>query len=176
MEEIVLELLLGSLALADVAVHDHQLRHLALAVSNRAGHRLQYAPASILVLDAVLESLANAGFARLARGLKHPETIVRMNLLEGRGLAQFCRRVPQNLLVGRAVVETAPFHVDQRDHVRRVFGDNLEKLFLGFCLALDPVETQLLVQQQDHHRSERNPEPLRQHADFSLRTDIGRIR
>lgn len=56
-EEVVLKLLLGALALGDVAVDDDQLRDFALGVTNRAGEGFEDAPASVLMLDAISSGL-----------------------------------------------------------------------------------------------------------------------
>src|SRR4051812_15887356 len=87
MKEVVFEKLLGSLALRYIAVHDHQLRDLALAITNGAGDGFEYAPASVLVLDAVLQRLAESAFARSAGRLQDSHAVVGMNLLERRRLA-----------------------------------------------------------------------------------------
>lgn len=50
-----------------------------------------------------------------------------MNLLESQSAREFRGGVSENPLVGRTVVQAAPFHIDEGDHVGGVFGDDLEE-------------------------------------------------
>ncbi len=88
MKQVVLELFFRPFALGDVAIHNHQLRDFTLRVPDRARHRLQYPPADVLVPDAVFQPPPGARLSSLPRRVEYPEAIVRMDLLEGRSLAQ----------------------------------------------------------------------------------------
>ena len=136
--------LLGTLALRDVPVDDNQLRHFALSSADRAGDRLQHAPAFVLVLDAVLEALADSALTRFSRRYEHPHAVVGMNLLKRRRLTQFRGSVAEHALVRRAVVQASFFDVNQSDHVRGVFGDHLEDLVLLPEFAVGVEDPQLL--------------------------------
>ena len=106
----------SALALSDVTVHDHQLR-LAFGVANGARDRLQHPPASVLMLDAVLQLFAHSALARLPSRLQHSHAVVGMDLLERRRLAQLRRAVAKDPSVGWAVIQAPAFDVDQGDHV-----------------------------------------------------------
>ncbi len=86
-EEIVFQLLFRALAFSDVAIHDDQFRDLPFVVANRARHGLQYAPAGIFVLDAVLQPFPDASLACFSGRIENPEAIVGMNLFKRGSLA-----------------------------------------------------------------------------------------
>jgi hypothetical protein len=113
----------------DVTIHDHQLLDLSFGVANGAGGGLEGAPRAVLVAQAILETLADARFARLAGGFADFGAIFVMNLLEDRSASEFGGGVSKNLVVGGALIKAAPFDVNERDHVGGVLGDDLEELF-----------------------------------------------
>jgi hypothetical protein len=103
-KQVVLELFFRPLALGDVAIHNHQLRHCTLGIPDRARHRLSTRQLPSLVLDTIFQPLSCARLSSLARRVEHPEAIVRMNLLEGGSFPQLRRRVTQGSFVNRTVV------------------------------------------------------------------------
>jgi hypothetical protein len=139
----------GALALGDVTVHDHQLGHFAFGIVNRAGYRFQHAPASVFVLDAVLELPSDSALARFPRRFQNSHAVVGMNLLKRRRLAQLRGRVTEHSLVSRAVVQAPSLDVDQGNHIGRVFGDRLENLVFLAEFAVGLKDPQLLDDHQD---------------------------
>lgn len=101
-----------------------------------------------------------------------------MDLLEGRGFRQFRRRIAQDSLVRGAVVKPMSFDVDQRDHVGRVFGDDLEQFFAFLRLPYRAVHAELLVDHEQGKRAESDPIPLRHDLGRRLvfKEDIGNSR
>ena len=174
MKQIVLQLLLRPLALGHVAIHNHQLRDFALRIPDRAGQRLQHPPAPILVLDPILELLSNPALPRLPRRLQHSQPVIRMNLLKRRSLPQLRRRIPQDPLVSRTVVQPPPLHVDQRNHVCSILRDDLKQFLLLLRRPVNPKKPKLLVDDKTGQRPERNPKPWQMHTVF-FRVTIGGI-
>jgi hypothetical protein len=126
---VVCDFLFGGMAGGDVAVDDDELFDLSFGVADGARGGFENAPGTVFVADAVLETLADAGFAGLARSVENPRAIVGMNLLEGWRAREFRSGVSENLLVGRTIVKAAPLDVDKGDHVGGVLGDDLEEFF-----------------------------------------------
>lgn len=166
MKQMVLELLFCLLALGNTAIHNHQLRDLTFGVADRARYRLQDSPTAVLVPDPVLQPFSDASFPRFSCCLQHLEAIVGMDLLERGSLAQLRRRVTQNSLVSRTVVQPSSLHVHQSNHVGCIFGDNLKEFLVLLGLPVDQVNSKLLVDHQNGQRG-RNPEPLQQHVQVS---------
>jgi hypothetical protein len=54
-----------------------------------------------------------------------------MNLFEAGSLRELARRVTQNPVIGRTVVESPPLGVDQSDHIGGILGDDA-KQFIAF--------------------------------------------
>jgi len=104
-------------ALRHVAVDDDQFLYFSALVLDSAGGRFQNSPAAVLVTQTVLQVFAHARGTSFARRLQNLEAIIGMNLFENRSLGQLSRRVAQHTLIGRAVVESPPLGVDQRNHV-----------------------------------------------------------
>ena len=148
MIEIALELLLSVLAVGNVAVDDDQLLHFSMGIANRAGGGFKDAPPAVFVADAVLDFLPDAGAASLARSFENAEAIVGMNLFESRGSAEFFRRIAKNFLVSGTVVQAVAFHVDQRNHVSGVFGDDAKQLLAVFEAGAITQQPPLLVNKQ----------------------------
>jgi len=112
-QDIMRQLLLDFLAGGYIPVDDDQLVDLSLRVANGDRRRLQNAPASILMSNAVLQALANAGLPRLPRGFQNAGSIVRVNLLEYRCSSELCGRVAQHLVIGGAVVEAPALYIHE---------------------------------------------------------------
>jgi hypothetical protein len=68
-----------------------------------------------------------------------------MNLLDRRSGLQLLRRIPEDLLIGGAVVQPATIAIDERDHIGGVFADELKKLISLSQLAPNAVELQVLI-------------------------------
>ena len=85
--------LLRSLALGDVAIHDHQLFRFPLGIENHAGGRFQHQPGTIFMLKAVFQGLADSRAAGLFSRSLDSFAILGMNLLEGRGGLQLFGRI-----------------------------------------------------------------------------------
>ena len=100
----------------------------------------------------------------LVRRLQHLEAILRMNLLERRCLPQLSRGISEDSLVCGTVVKSVSFDVYQRNHVRRIFRDDLKQLFALVGLPPDPIDAQLIPDHEDRHRAQTYPIPLRHHA------------
>ena len=126
MKRIVLGLLLGAFAVGDVAIDDDEFSHVAFRIADGAGDRFQDAPGTVFVADAVVELPSDAGAASFAGRFQHFETIVGVDLIEGRSFSELRGGVAEDAFVGGAVVEAIALHVDQRDHVGGIFGHNLE--------------------------------------------------
>src|ERR1700693_879596 len=80
----VVQLFLGPLPLGNVAVHDDQPSSLAFLATNSAGGRLNKAPGTVLVAEAIFEPLTPARGASFLRSLEHTRAIFRMDLLHRR--------------------------------------------------------------------------------------------
>src|SRR5579862_8541857 len=100
MKRIVLSLLFGALAVSNVAIHDDKFGDFAFGVADSAGDRFENPPASVFVVNAIFKFFSNAGAAGFAGGFEYLETIVGMNLIEGRGLSQFGCGIAKNAAVG----------------------------------------------------------------------------
>src|ERR1700691_4236672 len=161
MKRIVLELFFRSFAFGDVAIHDHQLADFAIHVADGAGDRLQNPPGPVSVADAVIQFLPDSGGARLACRLQYLETILGMDLIERRSFPQFGRRVTEDPLVGGIVVEAMSFHVDQRDHVGGIFGNDSEQFFALPELPMSAICAELLVEREKRQCANSDPIPLR---------------
>src|ERR1700686_5527453 len=74
---------------------------------------------------------------------------------------QFGGGITQNPLVRGTVVKPPPLHVDQRNHVGGVFGDDLEQLFAMFRLPANAVHAELLVDHDKREGAKGDPIPLR---------------
>src|SRR5580692_1815140 len=85
----VFQLFLGPLPLCNVAVHDNQPFSLAFRAANSTGGRLDKAPGTIFVSDAIFEPLTPAGAASFLGSLEHTRAILRMNLIHRRSGCQF---------------------------------------------------------------------------------------
>jgi hypothetical protein len=142
-------------ALGDVPVDDHQLLDLAVLVLDGSGGGLENSPGPVLMAQAILQALADAGGACLAPCLQYLETIVGMDLFEDRSLAEFARRVAQDPLIGRAVVEAMPLGVDQGNHVGCDFGNDAKQFFALLRAPMSQIDPNILrgYDQQEHgHR------------------------
>ena len=151
-----------ALALADIAVHNHQLFGLPLRVPHGAGGRFQDAPRTVLVAYPVFQPLPLPRGTRLVRRLQHALPVIGMNLLDRRGRLQFLRGVPEYVLVCRAVVNALSGAVHHRNHVRRVLGDQLKQLVALGHTAPHALQLQMLVEsvnvkQQDHAGQSADP-------------------
>ena len=149
---------LGEFALGDVAIHDHHFFRDPLGIADHAGGGLQNSPVSILVANAVLEGLPFASNPCVRSRLLHAFKVLGMDLRQRRASFQLLRRISQHRLVRHAVVDSAPFHVHHRDHVRSVVADQPEQFFTLKQLAANPVNLQLLVNgvniEKQHHRDQ----------------------
>ncbi len=88
-----------------------------------------------------------------------------MDLLNRRSIFQVFGRIPQHLLVRGTVVEPAAFAVHQRNHVRRVFADELKKLVTLRQLPADALQLKMLidrVQVEQQHQTGQPAHPLAQ--------------
>jgi hypothetical protein len=90
MKRAVLQWFLHSVALADFAVHDDQLRHLALLVPDSGRDRLRDPLGAVVVLDAVIQLSSASRAARPAGRLEHLKAIIGMDLLKRLGFPEFC--------------------------------------------------------------------------------------
>src|SRR5690242_17456594 len=81
-EEVVLQLLFGAFALGDIAVDDDEFCDVTVGIADSAGIGFDDPPASVLVLDAVFEALADTALAGDTGGLEHAQAVVGMDLLE----------------------------------------------------------------------------------------------
>ncbi len=81
---------------------------------------------AFLVADGPATDSRNSRAARLAGCFEYHEAIIRMNLLKRGCFAQLGRGITQDSFVCGTVVETVPFHVYQRNHVSRIFRDDLK--------------------------------------------------
>src|SRR5271157_4442507 len=68
-----------------------------------------------------------------------------MNLLDRRGPFQLLGRVPEDLLIGRAVVQPAAIAVDECDHIGGIFANQLKELIALRQLASNALELQILI-------------------------------
>jgi hypothetical protein len=141
----------------DVTIHDHQLLDLSFGVANGAGGGVEGEPRAVLVAQAILETLADARFARLAGGFADFGAIFGMNLLEDRSASEFGGGVSKNLGVGGALIKAAPFDVNERDHVSGVLGDDLEELFTVSGAAGGEEYPDLLHGEEEGEREEDGP-------------------
>jgi len=129
MQSVVGELGFDGHALGDVAIYDDESLDFAAIILDGAGRGLEGAPFAIFVTKTILEALPDACSVSFASSLEDFETIVRMNLLKDRSLSEFFRRIAEDLFVRGAVVEAMTFGVDERDHIRSIFGNDAEELF-----------------------------------------------
>jgi len=153
MQSVVGELGFDGHALGDVAIYDDESLDFAAIILDGAGRGLEGAPFATFVTKTVLQGLPDACSASFASRLEDFETIVRMNLLEDRSLGEFFRRIAEDFFVRGAVVEAMTFGVDERDHVRSIFGDDAEELFaLGGAAIRDDYPELLGDDDEDEGR------------------------
>src|SRR5208282_2276933 len=107
--------------------------------------RLQRAPGSVLVAYSVFHPLSLAAQAGFFCCLQYSRAIVGMNLLGRRSGFQVLGRIPEDLLIGGAVVQPATIAVDQRDHIGGILTDELEKLISLSQLASNALELHVLI-------------------------------
>src|SRR5208282_3904676 len=84
-----------------------------------------------------------------------------MDLLKRRCLGEFRCRITQNFLIRRTVVKPPPLHIDQRNHIGGILGNDLKELFALLRLPPSQIHAELLVNYQDAERAESDPVPLR---------------
>ena len=80
-EGVVRQQLFRALALADVAVHDHQLFGFSFGVADGAGSRFQDAPGTVLVAYPIFQPFSLAGGAGLVRRFQYALPVIGMNLV-----------------------------------------------------------------------------------------------
>src|SRR5271166_3900159 len=105
MKSTVFQLFFRLLALSNIAIDDDQLDDFTVLVADRVGDRLEGAPLSVLVADAILQPFAKSGSASFLGRLQDLKAVVGMDLFEGGSFGQFGGRVAQDSFVGRTVVE-----------------------------------------------------------------------
>src|ERR1039457_4692160 len=98
---------------------------------------------------AVFKPLSSSSKPCFLRRFSHPLPILGMDLLHRRSRLQFLQRIPKNCLVCRAVIETIPSAIDDRDHVGSILGDDFKKLIAFGQFATDSLELELLVNRVD---------------------------
>jgi hypothetical protein len=90
--------------------------------------------------------------------LSDAPSVIWMNLLKSRRVFQFLWRVPEDLLVGKAVVNALAIHVNYGDHVGGILTDEAEKLLSSRELTADPMDLKLLIDtvkvKQQYHTDE----------------------
>src|ERR1700687_6347145 len=105
----------------------------------------QHHPIAVLVTETIFQNCSHPRLLGLRGSFLSPLAVGRMNLLEPGRLLKFFRRIPKYFLIRDTVENPAPFQIDYRNHVRRIFADQMKELFSFDQLAANPVNLQMLI-------------------------------
>jgi len=123
MECAVRERLLCVFALGDVTIDDDQLLWSIRVAVDNTGNGLQYSPGTVFVAYTIFKRFPSASQVRLLGRFRYLLPVGWMYLLQCRSGLQVLRGVPQNVLIGRIVVQTPTVAVDNSDHVSSILSD-----------------------------------------------------
>ena len=93
----------------------------------------------------VFNAFALAAHASIFCGLQNSQAVIGMDLLHRRSGLKVFRGISEYLFIGRTVVEAVAITVDERDHIGRVFADQLKQLIPLSQLASNAVKLHVLV-------------------------------